>query len=252
MYLPKSFDGPDSHRMGYVPSPKDDRDLKGLRKYMAPEVQPRAGAYFKPLMLPPRLWKLNLPSVLNQGDTPKCTSRAAAHMIDADPIAHNFGDKWADDFYDMEKEIDGLPPGSQGSTPRALAKTLQRLKLIDRYAWTRSLAEARTWLLTKGPMTIGSIWTRNMSKPKDGWVTPFGAVDGLHEVAILGWIPRRAGHIFFDEVILPNSWGPEWYGFYSQDFAVSLPGYFRIQAWGLWWLMLAAGELMTTVEIPSV
>lgn len=250
--IPDVPSGPHAERLGYVPSPTDERDAKTLVANLTPWLQPRAGNYFNPVMLPPKLWKLNLPGVLNQGQTPKCTSRAAAHGMDSMlPIAHAFGDAWADDFYNREKLIDGLPPGSDGSTPRALGQTLVDLGLIPGYAWAQSIAEVRAWVLTKGPCFLGTIWTRQMSKPQNGWVLPFGVVDGGHEIAVLGWIPRSSKHIFFDEVILPNSWGQDWGGFFCDDFAVQLPGYFRMKAWALWWLMHAAGEMVVAVENPN-
>ncbi len=236
-----------AHGLGRLPSRPDPRNFR-LVRYLP---EPRAARVWLPVPRPPKVWRL--PVLLNQGTTPRCIGFGTTHYIDAEPLAHTFGANYADELYAECKKIDGYPD-MEGSTVHAAAKVLRSRGLIQAYAWAKHLGEVREWLLTQGPMVAGINWYRGMNQPDArGYIKPTGPQEDGHCFAITGWIPRSRLSILWDDVLCPNTWGPEWNcpTLPLDGHRQSFPGYFLLKAWDLGRLMAAQGEVLAAVEVPA-
>jgi len=173
---------------------------------------------------------------LYQGDTGHCCGFGDAHYLINEPVYTPCTDEDGHRFYYMCKEFDGEPGNEEGSNIRSAAKVLQKLGRIENYAFAGNIDEMIWWILHKGPMVVGTIWTEGMFDPdRDGTIHAIGAPAGGHCYLFNGvdTIQRK----FYG----PNSWGQDWgdNGFFSisfEDFA---------------WLFHYGGEALSAVEIEN-
>jgi hypothetical protein len=149
--------------------------------------------------------KWDFPSVpLDQEKTSHCVGFSGAHFGINLPTFTKFTKQDAHNFYYRCKVIDGDPGGEDGTTIRSLAKVLQSDGVIKNYAFAKSMESIRWWLLNKGPLIVGTIWSENMMIPdEDGMLDISGFVLGGHAYLI--------NEITIDDRIgIKNSWGPNW------------------------------------------
>ena len=90
-----------------------------------------------------------------------------------------------------------------------MVKALDARDLIEDYVWASTLREATEWVLTRGPVMIGTNWYRDFMEPtREGFVTfktrQGGGVAGGHETLLRG-VDTTKGI-----ALVVNSWGPEW------------------------------------------
>lgn len=155
---------------------------------------------------------------LNQGATGTCGGHAAAHFVHASPLRHaGFPDPFQiyreavllDEYPDNDDDAhaptnDGLQEGTSGT---GVAKALDRRGILEEYLWAGTMREANEWVLTRGPVMVGSNWYDGMFNPTpEGFVRirANDSVAGGHEYLYLGTNTRRAIALFV------NSWGPRW------------------------------------------
>lgn len=155
---------------------------------------------------------------LNQGNTGTCTGHAGAHMIHAAPISHRgflspwvlyreavLCDEYGDNDSDAAETSDArLQAGSSGT---GIAKALTKRGTITDYLWAAEMRDANLWVLTRGPVMVGSNWYGSMFTPTpEGFVkiSPTAGIAGGHEWLIRGVDMKRA------VALAVNSWGPEW------------------------------------------
>jgi hypothetical protein len=120
------------------------------------------------------------------------------------PIMDRVSDQTGLDLYAECKKVDGLAPGTEGTHDRALAKVLVAQGRIERYLWAQTPAELRAWVLTTGPVMVGTNWYERMFDPgPDRRLRPEGAVVGGHEWLVRGFCPGLGYR-------MRNSWGPGW------------------------------------------
>lgn len=155
---------------------------------------------------------------LNQGSTGTCTGHAGAHMIHAAPISHRgFLNPWnlyreavlLDEYPDNDRDAAETSDArlQAGSSGTGIAKALTKRGTITDYLWASEMRDANLWVLTRGPVMVGSNWYSSMFDPtREGFVkiSPAAQVVGGHEWLIRGIDIRRG------VALAVNSWGPEW------------------------------------------
>lgn len=179
-------------QFGRIPSPIDDRDWN-LSDFIQPSFKICQEA------------KWDFPCTpLDQGNTPHCVGYSMAHFGINLPTFTQYTKEDATDFYYKCKIIDGYPEHEDGTTVRSAAKVLQDVGAINHYAFAKSMESIRWWLLNKGPLIVGTIWTEKMMRPdQDNVLDITGFVLGGHAYLINEW--RKDGYIG-----IKNSWGPNW------------------------------------------
>lgn len=184
---------PQAPGLGRVPSPDDDRD----RQY------PFSRVMAKPAELPSyHYWYPG--GILDQGPSPACVGFSGAHLRHFSPVRVPATNNTGHALYRACKEIDGIPD-VDGTYVRALAKVLKRDGDISMYVWAPNMDELREWVLTRGPVIVGTVWTSDMFSPdSNGFVEPTGAEAGGHAYIIRG---HNRGERKWR---MSNSWGPGW------------------------------------------
>lgn len=213
--------------------------LTGTKPTPVPDPQPTA-----------RLWRAPSDPILDQGNTGHCVGfSGAGFLADPEPRMEGVTDELGHELYYGCKDVDadGSVNRESGSYVRTLAKVLRARGRIDLYAWARTGDEITRWLLTRGPVVVGTDWYSRMMDPDEhGIVHPQGNIVGGHAYLLVGvvdadWQPTTsivAGHTFY---VLQNSWGRGW----GRDgLALVDVGDFNRT------LLARDGEAMVTVELP--
>jgi hypothetical protein len=154
--------------LGRKRSPLDIRDYK-LAAYIPPTLGDLSGEMRWPFNSGP----------LDQGDKPWCVGFAVATWGICAPVEDLFTNADGKDFYDQCKIVDG--DNEEGSTIRSGATVLLQRGLIDAYAFAHTVDEITWWLLNKGPVIVGTVWTEGMFMPD--WkniIYPKGEMLGGH------------------------------------------------------------------------
>ena len=180
-------------RLGRIAKP-DERDHRFAMSLALPAVPLPTYKYWKP------------GAVLDQGQFPYCVAyawtgwelatpiRDALTAVDAPPT-----------LYAECKAIDGLG-GGDGTTVRAGAQIMQSEGRFANYVWAQNADELKAWLLTKGPVVVGTEWTSSMFHPDSisGFVSAKGPVEGGHAYLITGYNSVE------QKYRCRNSWGANW------------------------------------------
>jgi hypothetical protein len=183
-----------------------------------------------------KTWAFLGPNVLDQGGSGTCTGHAGVHFIHCAPLSHKaFLNPYAlyreavllDEYPDNDGDATLQPDGSlqAGSSGTGIAKALAKRDLIQaEYVWGNTSREAIEWVLTRGPVMMGSNWYEGMFNPSlEGFVRikENDTIAGGHEYVIRGVDQKRA------VADLVNSWGTRWNsgpgkkcrpGFFLMDF----------------------------------
>lgn len=102
------------------------------------------------------------------------------------------------------KIIEGEPEQENGAYVRSIAKVLKNNGRLEAYAFAPDMATIRWWLLNKGPVIAGTIWTQSMFTPDENNIITIDAnVVGGHAYLLNEW--REDGYIG-----IQNSWGKDW------------------------------------------
>jgi hypothetical protein len=142
-----------------------------------------------------------------------CVGHAFKQFLTAEPVPGKEGRNLPTpaQIYHAAQKIDewpGPPPPYAGTSVRAGAKVLERLGLIYEYRWARDVEMLRNYVLTRGPVVVGTVWYGGMTDPKrvggDFYLDPKGEFQGGHAYVLSGYDRKR--HAF----ALVNSWGTRW------------------------------------------
>lgn len=209
-------------RFGRIPSSIDERDWQ-LEDFIP----------VKPLFRIGQEAKWDFPcTVLDQEETPHCVGFSMAHFGINLPTWTVYTKQEAHELYYKCKIVDGDPGAENGTTLRSAAKVLQDIGAINSYAFANDMDSIRWWLINRGPLIVGTIWSENMMTPdKDGKLDIGGFVLGGHAYLINEW--RKDGYIG-----IKNSWGPNW--------GVGGKAYVSAEDFEL--LFLYGGEVLAAVE----
>lgn len=145
------------------------------------------------------------PVAVNQGSLGACVGFTGANWLQNSPIRTKVTNQTGLDLYWACKQIDGLPPGIEGTYARVLLKILQGQGHVGRYLWAQSPADIKQWVLTMGPVLVGTPWMEGMfSLDASGFVSVQGYELGGHEYLVRGFSRLR------DAYRCRNSWGSSW------------------------------------------
>ena len=214
-----------NHGLGRVPSPFDKRD------YNLDWFIPKIG--LKISLIKERNWLFPLTEALDQGETPHCVGFGIADFGINLPTFTNYTNDDGDRFYYMCKELDNEPLAETGSNLRSAAKVMKNLRRISSYAFANTLAQVKYWLLNKGPLIAGTIWTEEMFTPNTFNVLNIGGnVVGGHAYLLNEWTKNNY-------IGIQNSWGSSW-GIGGKAY-ISVENFEKIFRQG--------GEVLTSVEL---
>ncbi len=190
----------------------DDRDRNFLMRRMLPDVRRLTLATRK-------TWSINS-KALDQGDTGTCVGHAWRNFLRCSPIRTEKGGPSAFDVYrsavlkdpwatnDKEAKLpDGDDGLAYGTTVRAGAKALTDFGRLKSYVWAFSLQTTVEWVLTQGPVVLGTNWYSSMSHTDAqgiARITPTAEPVGGHAYLLRGVDTRTA------LARCCNSWGDSW------------------------------------------
>jgi hypothetical protein len=199
------------HGFGRIAPPDRDKDEMFLmRRALAAAGTP----------LPTRkTWAIGA-KALNQGNTGTCVGHAWRNFLRCAPVQTEKGgpspfdiyrsavavDEWTEN--DDESTLpDGDPGLDAGTSVRAGAKAVTAFKRLKSYLWAFALQPAVEWVLTKGPVVMGTDWWSSFQRPdSEGIVkiSPTARVIGGHAYLWRGVNVKRA------LALCSNSWGDTW------------------------------------------
>lgn len=141
-------------------------------------------------------------TILDQGAWGHCVGFGVAGFGNAAPIEDRLTNNQGHALYYKAKENDGEPGQENGSSVRSGAKSLQDYGYINSYAFTYDLDEMKQWILTTGPLIVGTVWLSDMTYPDtQGFVRGSGRLMGGHCYLMTGYDPAT------DQFTFVNSWG---------------------------------------------
>lgn len=186
----------------------------------------------------------NAGAILDQGSTPQCVGYAGWGWLAGGPVV-NLPTFSPTNLYHWAQDNDEWPGRDyDGSSTLGLMKALKARGYIDKYIWAFDAETLMAWVLTTGPVLVGTNWHREMFMPRgDGFLEVAGPNVGGHEYRLVGAdrdkvCPRECGggRGAFRQV---NTWGRGW----------GEQGRSWISAHDLHGLIRAQGEAVTALEI---
>ena len=210
-------------QFGRIPSPIDGRDWD-LGDFIPHKYSIR------------QEMKWDFPCIpLDQGVTNHCVGYAMAHFGINLPTFTRYTKEDASQFYYKCKIVDGFPEAEDGTTIRSAGTVLQEVGAINNYAFAKTTNQIKWWLLNKGPLIVGTLWTEKMMYPdQNGILDITGFVLGGH-----GYIINELTKDNYYGI--KNSWGPNW-GKNGKAY-ISVADFERIFSYG--------GEALAAVELEN-
>lgn len=151
-------------------------------------------------------------SVYDQGDTPQCVGYAGFGWLAGGPTT-NRPPFTATDLYHWAQVRDEWPgEGYDGTSTLGLMKALKDKGYISEYRWATDAETLVAWILTKGPVLVGTNWHYDMFMPDtDGFIEPLGEIVGGHEWRIVGADRDKVCPDGSQGAVrMVNSWGYSW------------------------------------------
>jgi hypothetical protein len=192
-------------------------------------------------------WRIGS-KALDQGSTGTCVGHAWRNFLRAQPVQTEKGGPSAYDIYRSAVKVDEwsdnddeaeLPDGDRhldyGTSVRAGAKAVMELGRLKSYLWAFALQPAIEWVLTEGPVVLGTNWWSSFQTPDAEAIVQIKAnasVVGGHAYLWRGVDTKRG------LALCSNSWGDGWGK--SGDFYLPLRDLER--------LIADDGEVCTAVE----
>lgn len=212
-------------KFGRIPSPPDERDFQ-LTSFIPITLEPSPKE---------RNWEYPAENTLDQKNTTHCVGFSMANFGINLPTYTPYTNEDGHDFYYKCKIIDGNPDSEAGSNLRSAAKVLRNVGAIDGYAFAYDLDTIKWWLLNRGPVIAGTVWTSNMNYPDENGVIEIGGQPlGGHAYLLNEW--TEDGYIG-----IQNSWGDDW----------GIDGKAYIKAEDFEELMSQYGETVTAIELEE-
>lgn len=144
----------------------------------------------------------------DQGDSPHCVGYAWAHWFEDGPVLHMGKSPKIkpQKIYENAQRLDEwIGEGYEGTSVRGGVKYLKSLNAVKSYYWAFDLNTIVQYLLTKGPMVVGTDWTAGMFEPdKNGLISASGETVGGHAYVLNGI------DMATKRIRIKNSWGRSW------------------------------------------
>lgn len=212
--------------------------LPSLGRLYAPDPRDyRVSAFVRDLDWWPKIrrrrWTVGM--ILDQGRTNSCVGQGWKQWQQTTPVVVNNG-RSAWDIYVQAKLIDEWPDNDTadtGTSVRAGAKVQLADSRLGVYAFAQSVDEINHWILTRGPVVLGTLWHRDMYwLDPVGLAVPTGPIMGGHCYLVCGTDRDR------QIVECINSWGLGW----------GLGGRFYLKYDALDYLLHNQGEACVAME----
>lgn len=195
-------------------------------------------------------------AILDQGATGACTAFAAAHFIRSAPMRHKTDIRPFDLYREgvlldefPDNDVEATRPDEQmqfGSSGRAMVKALEARGLIKEYRWGWSVDEISAWILTRGPVLVGTNWYEGMFNPTSEGFVKIAANDtvaGGHEYLV------RAANRSKAIALVVNSWSARWNSNANPPPGLRCPpGHFLIDFETLHRLIREGGDGVSPIE----
>lgn len=179
---------------------KDENDKKYLVK-----PDRRAAAEVRK-----RMWRWGLP-LLDQGPTPRCVGFSAYELLRCSPIRNKPSSYFTPaKIYNGAQQNDEWPGEDyEGSSVRGAMKFLHKEGFISEYKWAFDAETLLNYVLTCGPMNVGTNWYEKMDDvDSHGYIWPEGGEPAGHAWLIIG-VDRDAKNPDGTQgrATMLNSWG---------------------------------------------
>jgi hypothetical protein len=184
---------------------------KGLGRHPFNDIRNRSMGFVlqeeQPVVPYYKVWKHGI--ILDQGEEGACVGFSWQAWENSKPIGYALqqGADAAFAWYNRAKQLDPWQGEDyEGTSVLAGAKVAKERGGINSYLFANSFEELEVWLLSKGPVVVGSDWFNSMDKVSyDGFVQvrPESGARGGHAYLLLG--KNKAGNYVFQ-----NSWGEEY------------------------------------------
>lgn len=144
----------------------------------------------------------------NQGSSPMCVGYAWAHWIEDGPVDHGgiAPIMPPQTIYEQAQFVDEWPGEDyEGTSVRGGVKYLQSASFVKSYYWAFDINTIVQYILTYGPMVVGTDWYTSMFYPdRTGMIRTTGRLAGGHAYVLNGvdTIARKFR--------IKNSWGKSW------------------------------------------
>lgn len=173
----------------YAPDPRD-------RGYAMPKMRTAA-------IRMERHWKVG--PITDQGSVPSCVGHAWSQFLRSAPVMDVKRQlPLPDTIYEQAQKVDEWPGENYaGTSLRAGAKVLMSMGLITEYFWAGDIDTVKNYLLTRGPVVVGTDWFEQMSRPRwmdskkqkgtmnDAYLEPTGPYLGGHAYLLVGYSKTR-------------------------------------------------------------
>ncbi len=178
---------------------------------------------------------------LDQGENATCVGNAWTNFLRCAPIQSTADESMALKIYDSAILLDEWTDNDNdtarqmGTSVRGGAMAVSGMKRLASYLWAFDLQPAVEWVLTKGPVVLGTMWYDSMMKPDSAGIVqikPRAKQLGGHAYLWRGADTKKA------LAYCCNSWGDDW----------GLSGNFAIPFRDLETLIHDDGEACTAVQ----
>jgi C1A family cysteine protease len=164
-----------------------------------------------------KFWATNY--AFDQGETSACVGYSGAAFLDSAPVRNRMEDAPFKpfDLYVLAKRFDEWPGEDyEGTSIRGLCKALKAAGIIAKYEWAFDTRSITRWLLTDGPVIVGTVWSDEMFETdKKGFIHPgVGASNphsGGHAYLLKGVdLDKKCPDGTKGAYKILNSWGKSW------------------------------------------
>lgn len=150
-------------------------------------------------------WPFDARYQSNQGATAHCTGFADLNFANCNPVVDAWPNQAGHDLYYEIVAAAGRPRTEDGATSEEAARAMVKRGRIQGFAWASNIEDIFVWLLTKGPICTGLVWTLAMCEPdSNGLMHATGRDEGGHETC-WNYCNRNTGLLG-----VLNSWGNAW------------------------------------------
>lgn len=162
-----------------------------------------------PVEIRRRMW--NAGDVLDQGDTPQCVGYAGWGWLAGGPTTNRPAFS-PSQLYHWAQERDEWPGTDyDGTSTLGLMKVLRDKGYISEYVWAFDAETLVSWVLTTGPVLVGTWWYLDMANPPYGFLEARGENLGGHEWRIVGADrDKLCPDDTWGACRMVNSWGRGW------------------------------------------
>lgn len=187
----------------------DFRDKNHLMADKLPQTSKSSAAATIPAY---RYWHTG--KVLDQLDTPHCVAFSGEQFLVSGPVTNKFYKTPAELYHECQLVDEWEGEDYEGTSVRALFKTLQAHGYISEYNWAFEIGTVVQHLLLKGPVILGTDWYVSMFYPDEDGFLPVFASSGLaggHAYMVKGCNNNKLcpdGSRGAIRII--NSWGTSW------------------------------------------